>query len=81
MLKLEHQSDTPLVAQIASGLRRLVEERKPTQGMKVPSIRQFARQHGVSPSTVARLALSGLVRLPHEGQIRAWILQTAYPRR
>lgn len=65
MLNIDPQSDTALVAQITSGLKQLVAQRKLVQGMKVPSIRQFARQHGISPSTVVeaydRLVAEGIL--------------------
>lgn len=65
MLKIDHQSDVPLVTQITTGVQQLVARRKLAQGMKVPSIRQFARQHGISPSTVVeaydRLVAEGIL--------------------
>ncbi|HJV25155.1 MAG TPA: PLP-dependent aminotransferase family protein [Aromatoleum sp.] len=65
MLNLDHESDVALVTQITSGLKQLVAQRKLAQGMKVPSIRQFARQHGISPSTVVeaydRLVAEGVL--------------------
>lgn len=67
MLKLEPNSNTPLTTQIASGFRKLIAERRLTHGMKVPSIRQFARSHGVSTSTV----VEAYDRLVAEGQFVA----------
>lgn len=65
MLQLEHDSAIPLLTQITSGFRRLIADRKLSEGMKVPSIRQFARQHGISASTVVeaydRLVAEGLL--------------------
>ncbi|AKU12266.1 transcriptional regulator, GntR family [Azoarcus sp. CIB] len=65
MLQLQHDSAVPLVTQITSGFRRLIADRKLAEGMKAPSIRQFARQHQVSPSTVVeaydRLVAEGLL--------------------
>jgi DNA-binding transcriptional MocR family regulator len=69
---LQPQSPTPLVTQIVDGLRRLVADGSLRAGARIPSIRQFAKTHGVSVFTVVeaydRLVAQGyLVSRPHSG--------------
>jgi DNA-binding transcriptional MocR family regulator len=55
----------PLVAQIVQGMTRAIQERRWRPGSRMPSIRVFARSHGVSTSTVVeaydRLVAAGLL--------------------
>ncbi|CAM3774513.1 PLP-dependent aminotransferase family protein [Roseateles saccharophilus] len=65
MLALDHDSPTPLVAQIVAGLQQLIESRALKPGARLPSIRQLAQTQGVSVFTVVeaydRLVALGLV--------------------
>jgi len=65
MFKLDPSSSEPLVAQIVNGLTRCIVSRQWRPGSRAQSIREFARQHGVSTSTVVeaydRLVAAGLL--------------------
>lgn len=65
MLKLDPSSSEPLVAQIVNGLTRSILSRQWRPGSRAQSIREFARQHGISTSTVVeaydRLVAAGLL--------------------
>ena len=65
MFTLDRDSPTPLVDQIESTLRAHVEAGRLPPGARLTSIRQLARQLGVSPNTVVvaydRLAASGVI--------------------
>jgi DNA-binding transcriptional MocR family regulator len=65
MFDLESSSSEPLVAQIVNGITRCILSRQWRPGTRTQSIRQFARQHGVSTSTVVeaydRLVAAGLL--------------------
>ncbi|RMX06356.1 PLP-dependent aminotransferase family protein [Corticibacter populi] len=65
MLQLQHDSSTPLVAQIIAGVRALVAEHTLKPGTKLPSIRAFAAAHAVSVFTVVeaydRLVAQGVL--------------------
>ena len=65
MFKLDPSSAEPLVAQIVNGLTRSILSRQWRPGSRAQSIREFARQHGVSTSTVVeaydRLVAAGLL--------------------
>ena len=65
LLKLDPDAVEPLVAQIVQGLSQCIATRRWRPGSRTPSIRAFARQHGVSTSTVVeaydRLVAAGLL--------------------
>ncbi|MDM4766841.1 PLP-dependent aminotransferase family protein [Pelomonas sp. SE-A7] len=65
MFSLEHDSTTPLVAQIVGGFQQLIATQGLRPGGRLPSIRQFAQTQGVSVFTVVeaydRLVALGLV--------------------
>jgi DNA-binding transcriptional MocR family regulator len=72
MLKLQPQSNVPLVTQIVEGLRTRIDAGELRAGAKLPSIRQFAQAHEVSVFTVVeaydRLVAQGcLISRPHSG--------------
>jgi DNA-binding transcriptional MocR family regulator len=72
MFTLQAGAATPLVTQIVDGLRRLIADGSLRADARVPSVRQFARTHGVSVFTVVeaydRLVAQGwLVSRPHSG--------------
>ncbi|MDQ3059794.1 MAG: PLP-dependent aminotransferase family protein [Pseudomonadota bacterium] len=52
MFSLNPQSSVPLVTQIVTGFRQMVEDGVLRSGAKLPSIRQFAHANGVSVYTV-----------------------------
>lgn len=52
LLTLNPLDPVPLVEQIVSGIQRLAEERVLRTGTRLPSIRNFAVQHGISRFTV-----------------------------
>jgi DNA-binding transcriptional regulator YhcF (GntR family) len=52
MFVLDPKSTTPLVTQIVSGFRQMVDDGSLRAGAKAPSIRQFAHAHAVSVYTV-----------------------------
>ena len=66
LVHIDHQEGTPLTDQIVTGLQRLVEQRQLRHGSRLPSIRKFASDHGVSRFTVVqayeRLVATGQVR-------------------
>ena len=51
-LSLNSASSLPLIDQIVSGARALIDDRVLRPGMRVPPIRSFAEAHGVSRFTV-----------------------------
>ncbi|MCC2958209.1 PLP-dependent aminotransferase family protein [Massilia sp. IC2-477] len=51
-LNLSRESGEPLADQIVRGVAGRIEERLLRPGARMPSIRQFAQAHGVSPFTV-----------------------------
>ncbi len=53
-LSLDSCATEPLVDQITRGLERLIDERVLRPGARLPSIRQFAKDHGVSRFTVVQ---------------------------
>jgi DNA-binding transcriptional MocR family regulator len=65
MFTLDPQSSEPLVAQIVNGITRCILSRQWRPGTRTQSIREFARQHSVSTSTVVeaydRLVAAGLL--------------------
>jgi DNA-binding transcriptional MocR family regulator len=65
LLTLDPASSEPLVAQIVQGLTQCIQTRRWRPGSRTPSIREFARNHGVSTSTVVeaydRLVAAGLL--------------------
>src|SRR5262245_39647195 len=61
VLNLEVANRTPLVEQIVTALRRQVSDALPS-GTRIPSIRAFARTHGIRRFTVAE-AYDGLVAM------------------
>lgn len=64
ILDINRQIDQPLVEQIVQGIAAKIEARILRTGTKVPSIRQFADQHGVSRFTVVQ-AYDRLVATGH----------------
>lgn len=64
ILDINRQADMPLVEQIVQGISHKIEHRILRSGIKVPSIRQFADQHGVSRFTVVQ-AYDRLVATGH----------------
>lgn len=52
LLTLYSNVDQPLIEQIVQGLRQLIDERALRAGSRVPSIRDFAKRHGISTFTV-----------------------------
>lgn len=52
MFVIDPKSSTPLVTQIVSGFRQMVDDGSLRAGAKAPSIRQFAHANGVSVYTV-----------------------------
>lgn len=54
LLSLDPSSPTPLTDQIVTALGRLVEERAVRAGTRMPSIRNFAADHGISRFTVVQ---------------------------
>jgi DNA-binding transcriptional MocR family regulator len=65
LLNLDPSAPTPLVAQIVQGLTACITSRRWRPGSRTPSIRELARTHGVSASTVVeaydRLVAAGLL--------------------
>ena len=63
LVSINHQDNLPLVEQVVQGVRQQVDERVLRQGARLPSIRQFAGDHGISRFTVVqaydRLVASG----------------------
>lgn len=53
-IRIEPQSAVPLWHQIEVGLRRLVQTRALGDGVKVPSVRDLARDLRVNPATVVK---------------------------
>jgi DNA-binding transcriptional MocR family regulator len=64
LVSINARESTPLVDQIVHGLSRQVTEGGLRPGTRVPSIREFARQHGVSRFTVVQ-AFDRLVAKGH----------------
>ncbi|MEH6472528.1 MAG: PLP-dependent aminotransferase family protein [Halopseudomonas sp.] len=54
MISINQQDNLPLVEQIMQGVRQQVDERVLRLGTRLPSIRQFAVDHGVSRFTVVQ---------------------------
>jgi GntR family transcriptional regulator len=53
-IRIEPQSAVPLWHQIEVGLRRLIQTRSLARGVKVPSVRDLARDLRVNPATVVK---------------------------
>lgn len=70
MVRIDSSLCKPLVDQIVDGVRRLVDSRTVLPGARLPSIRTFAADHGVSKFTVVqaydRLVACGYVQ-PRQG--------------
>ena len=70
MIRIEPSRCVPLVNQVVDGIRNLVDNRTLRPGTRLPSIRQFAADHGVSKFTVVqaydRLVAGGYVQ-PRQG--------------
>ncbi|MEO6918101.1 MAG: PLP-dependent aminotransferase family protein [Collimonas sp.] len=64
-LPLERQSELGLVAQVVAALSRLIDSGRLRPGERLPSIRQFALEQGVSNSTIVeayeRLVAGGML--------------------
>ncbi|MDE2353955.1 MAG: winged helix-turn-helix transcriptional regulator, partial [Betaproteobacteria bacterium] len=54
VVSLNPKDDTPLIDQIVRAVRRLVDDRALRTGTRLPSIRAFAQDHGVSRFTVVQ---------------------------
>ncbi|MDE1990058.1 MAG: aminotransferase class I/II-fold pyridoxal phosphate-dependent enzyme, partial [Betaproteobacteria bacterium] len=54
VVSLNPKDDTPLIDQIVRAVRRLVDDRALRTGTRLPSIRVFAQDHGVSRFTVVQ---------------------------
>lgn len=52
LLSIDPHDSVPLTGQIVSGISKRVDERALRAGTRMPSIRQFAAEHGVSRFTV-----------------------------
>lgn len=69
IVALDPEADTPLVTQIESQLRTLVDQRVLNAGARLPSIRALARQCRVSTATVVdaynRLVAAGYLEARH----------------
>ncbi len=66
LIALNSHSSTPLTDQIVSAFIKLVDERALRSGTRLPSIRQFALDHGVSRFTVVQ-AYDRLVAMGYMG--------------
>lgn len=68
-LTLARQSSTPLVQQLADQLQDWIKQQRLRPGSRLPSIRQLAREQGVSQSCVIeaydRLVATGLLEARH----------------
>ncbi|MBI1174373.1 MAG: aminotransferase class I/II-fold pyridoxal phosphate-dependent enzyme [Sideroxydans sp.] len=54
MLSLEIDSATPLIEQITSAIKKMIDDRGLRAGVGMPSIRKFAQEHGISRFTVVQ---------------------------
>ncbi|NNM81301.1 MAG: PLP-dependent aminotransferase family protein [Burkholderiales bacterium] len=54
MISLDPGDSLPLIDQIANSIRKLIDERAVRAGSRMPSIRNFAQDHGVSRFTVVQ---------------------------
>jgi DNA-binding transcriptional MocR family regulator len=52
LVEIERQSSVGLVAQLATGLARMIDAGALSPGQRMPSVRQFALDHAVGTSTV-----------------------------
>jgi len=52
LITINPQDPVPLVEQVVIGIKQLVEQRVLRTGTRLPSIRDFALQHGISRFTV-----------------------------
>lgn len=64
LLTLDPRSPTPLIDQIVGAVGKLVEDRALRAGARMPSIRNFAADHGISRFTVVQ-AYDRLVAMGH----------------
>lgn len=68
-LTLDRQSSTPLVQQVTDQLQGWIEQQRLRPGSRLPSIRQLAREQGISQSCVIeaydRLVAMGLLEARH----------------
>lgn len=66
ILEINAQALTPLVEQIVVGIEQKIDQQQLRHGRRLPSIRQFAAEHGVSRFTVVqaydRLVASGYLQ-------------------
>src|ERR1035437_4997046 len=72
MFSVDPHSSVPLVSQIVSGMRQMMDSGTLRAGTKLPSIRQFAQTHGVSVYTVVDaydrlVALGYILSQAHSG--------------
>ena len=72
MFTIDPQSTVPLVTQIVTGMRQMMDSGALRPGAKLPSIRQFAQTHGVSVYTVVDaydrlVALGYILSQAHSG--------------
>ena len=54
MISLDPGDSLPLIDQIANSIRKMIDDRAIRAGSRMPSIRQFAKDHGVSTFTVVQ---------------------------
>ncbi|NDU85747.1 MAG: GntR family transcriptional regulator, partial [Ferrovum sp.] len=54
LIKLDPHDALPLIHQITHGIRALIDQRTIRSGARMPSIRNFAVDHGVSRFTVVQ---------------------------
>lgn len=68
-LTLDRQSSSPLVQQLADQLLKWIEQQRLRPGSRLPSIRQMAKEQGISQSCVIeaydRLVATGLLEARH----------------
>jgi len=54
MISLDPGDSLPLIDQIANSIRKMIDDRAIRAGSRMPSIRQFAKDHGISTFTVVQ---------------------------
>ena len=67
LISIASNASTPLTDQIVFGIQGLIEQRQLRHGARLPSIRKFAQDHGVSRFTVVQ----AYDRLVAAGQLRS----------
>ncbi len=54
LISLDPNDSLPLIDQIVNGMKKLIDERVIRPGSRIPSIRSFAQDHGISRFTVVQ---------------------------